>query len=296
LEDLRDILKQLGNLGFKEVIVTGGEPFMRGDLFKVLEEIRARGFRMTLNTNLLSVGPDDIERLVSLGIERVRTSIYGSDKETHEEMTGVPGSFEILLKKIDLAVKAGLNLNVSCVVCKDNLQQIRDVASLLSSKNVSSLNFVRVIPGGRASQIKESLCLSQEEYRAYLKSLMNLREEGRIGTGYLKNVETFEFLVDPEGMPTRNCSACITNIGIRSDMVVTPCLALVEYPIGDLKNQSLETILSSKKVNSFLNLIETDIDDACKKCKHLNFCKCGCRAHAFYSTGKINARDPGCWL
>jgi len=161
---------------------------------------------------------------------------------------------------------------------------------------VQAINFVRVIPGGRAESSKE-LWLDLEEYKGYVESLQRLKTERRIGTGYLKHFETFEFLLDPKLRGSKVCNAATSNIGIRSDLKVTPCLALVGYVLGDLRQSPLKEILSSGRTKAFLEIHESEkMDEACRACRHFSFCKGGCRAHAFYSTKNIAARDPGCWL
>ncbi|GAI24611.1 unnamed protein product, partial [marine sediment metagenome] len=212
----------------------------------------------------------------------------------HEKITQIDGGYSTLMKNIKVIKKQGLNLGISVVISKYNLNEMEKIAETLINKT-DNISFVRVIPAGRAKILEKELYLDKKEYKKYIKTLINLREKG-IGAGYLKKAETFEFLITNK-KNYQMCSAGFTNIGIRSDLIVTPCLALVEYPIGDLKKNSLKEILDSDEIKFFREFPKKDSElYTCKGCKHIDFCRGGCRAHAFYSTEDITAKDPGCLL
>ncbi len=297
LKELEPILSQLKNNNFKKIIVTGGEPLIRRGVFEIISLIKQYDFNIILNTNTLLFNEEKIKRVSRLGVELVRTSVYGSNSKTHDYITGVNGSFNTSMKRIDELKKYKLRLGVSVVVGKYNLNQIDEIAELLINKKVDTINFVRIVPGGRAKSLENELCLNPLEHQEYLHKVLLLREKYGVGTGYLKSAETFQFLFD-SSKEYKICNAGSSNIGIRSDLKVTPCLALVELIVGDLKKSTIDEILNSNELRFFREFPKNKkhVDKECFKCEHLDFCKCGCRAHAYYSTGRINAKDPGCWL
>lgn len=296
LNELESILKQLKEYSFKTIIVTGGEPTERKDWMEVVKKVKVHDFDVILNTNLSNLNHKTLEKLEVLGVEKIRSSIYGSDATTHDSMTRTKGSFRNLIEKIKLLKNYKPELSLSCVVNRENFEQLDLIAELADKNGVKNLSFVRVIPGGRASLEKNELCLSTKQYKKYVEVLVGLKKDKKTGSGYLKNFETFEFLLEPELKKSRICSACVTNIGIRSDLLVTPCLALVKYQIGNLRENSLQQILKSEKAKKFITMAENPSDSNCKICPHLDFCKGGCKAHAFYPTGNMTAKDPGCWI
>lgn len=292
IEELIPVLQQTKEK-FKKIVVTGGEPLVRKDVFLILVKIKEFGFEIIFNTNTYLLNPEKIKKLKDLKIEHIRTSIYGSNALIHEEITGIKGSFDRLCQNVKLMKQAGIRVSIAAVVNKKNLKDLESMARLLKKLEVTG-SFSRIIMGGRAKEHEKELSISPIEYQNYIQKIYEIQKKyENIGFGYLKNNETFSFLVNKTAGYKR-CDAGTENIGIRSDLKVTPCLALHPVVIGDLRKQGLKKILGSKEIRFFSDFNEASVK--CSRCNYSSMCKGGCRAHAFYGTGNIEARDPGCWL
>ncbi|HYA96571.1 MAG TPA: radical SAM protein [Methylomirabilota bacterium] len=131
------VLEQLAEAGTLLLTFSGGEIFLRPDLFEILEEARRRHFDVSLKTNALLVTPQKAARLRELGVRRVQISIYSDDPAVHDAVTKVPGSLERTLAAIPLLQAEGLHVKIACPLMTENLASFRGVLALAERLGVS---------------------------------------------------------------------------------------------------------------------------------------------------------------
>jgi MoaA/NifB/PqqE/SkfB family radical SAM enzyme len=90
--EIRGVLGQLADAGTFFLTISGGEIFMRPDLFEILEHARDLRFSIKLKTNAVMVRAAKAARLAALGIESVDVSLYSHVAETHDAITKLPHS------------------------------------------------------------------------------------------------------------------------------------------------------------------------------------------------------------
>src|SRR3974377_2229356 len=104
-----DIIKQIADFGSPILVLSGGEPLYRPDIFELAEFGTSLGLRMALATNGTLVTKDVAEKIKHSGIKRVSLSLDRQDAATHDSFRGLPGGF-------DDAIYGMLNLQ-DVVVC-----------------------------------------------------------------------------------------------------------------------------------------------------------------------------------
>ncbi|MCX9014231.1 MAG: radical SAM protein, partial [Candidatus Methanoperedens sp.] len=82
------------------LILTGGEPLLRPDVYDIAEYATKKGLRAVLATNGTLLTPEIVHRLKAAGIQRVSISIDGSSRETHDTFRAEQGAFEGALRGI----------------------------------------------------------------------------------------------------------------------------------------------------------------------------------------------------
>ena len=92
--EIKDLLDQLAAAGTFFLNFSGGEIFMRKDLFEILEYARKLQFSIKLKTNAVMIRAAKAKRLAALGLESVQISLYSHKPEVHDEITQLPGSFK----------------------------------------------------------------------------------------------------------------------------------------------------------------------------------------------------------
>jgi radical SAM protein with 4Fe4S-binding SPASM domain len=130
--EIRDLLDQMARAGVLFLTVSGGEVFLREDLFPILEHARALLFSVKLKTNGTLIRERHAVRLRALGIGQVQVSIYSHRAEVHDAVTQAPGSLECSLAGIRLLRALGIRVVVANVLMRQNARDHAGVKALAS--------------------------------------------------------------------------------------------------------------------------------------------------------------------
>jgi radical SAM protein with 4Fe4S-binding SPASM domain len=109
---------------------SGGEVFLRKDLFELLERARRLHFDVRLKSNALLITQEKAARLRSLGVRQVDISIYGADPAVHDWVTKVPGSLERSLEGAAFLRDAGVTVKLNCPLMRQNVAQYKEIRAL----------------------------------------------------------------------------------------------------------------------------------------------------------------------
>jgi len=136
-EEAKRVIDELAEMGVLTISFSGGEVFLRKDIFELSGYARKKGFAIRFFTNGILIKPAVADKIAAVRPVVVELSVYGSDAETHDGITKMPGSYELTLR----AVKLLLERNVRCIIktplMKENIHQIgalRELASDLGIK------------------------------------------------------------------------------------------------------------------------------------------------------------------
>jgi len=278
--------------------VTGGEPFLRQDIFKVLEELSNKGFDTYILSNGTLISRDIAVGLAELGVKGVQISIEGPEV-IHDDIRGA-GSFSASLKGIRNLLDAGTEVTLNTTLSEINAPFFRDVIDLATSLGVQRLGFSRLVPSGSGGNLLHRM-LGREVLEVLYNEIFSLT------TGNLRIVTgdpVASQLRGPSGedagspWPTGGCAAGVSGLTVLPDGTVTPCRRL-PVAIGNVRKDSLREIWASSGVLNALRG-KAGYKGRCGKCKKWSACR-GCRAIAYaYSqtTGgdDILAEDPQCFL
>ncbi|PYR29870.1 MAG: hypothetical protein DMF90_28920, partial [Acidobacteria bacterium] len=128
--EITDLLDQLAQAGVFFLTISGGEIFLRPDLFDILAHARKLMFSVKIKTNAIMVREAEAARLAALGLEGVQISIYSHQPEVHDAITLVPGSLERSLRGARLLKAAGVKVTFANVLMRQNVDDYRDVKML----------------------------------------------------------------------------------------------------------------------------------------------------------------------
>ena len=156
------VLDQIRALGNPLVILTGGDPLKRPDLFKIIERSVALGLRTTVTpsaTPLLT--PDAIRKFKDSGISRMAVSLDGPTEEIHDGFRGVRGSYALTLRALNAAAKIGLETQVNTTVGRHNVNHLPEITQIVAQAGSRLWSVFFLIVTGRA-QLEHDL--TAEEY------------------------------------------------------------------------------------------------------------------------------------
>ncbi len=278
--------------------VTGGEPFLRSDLFLILEEMSRRGFDLYLLTNGTLLDRDRAGRLSRLAVRGVQISLEGLE-ETHEALRG-KGSFAEALKGIGTLVEAGIPVTINTTLSDLNRDQFLKMIPLAQALKVQRLGFSRLIPAGQGALLSSKL-LKPDQVRDLYQEIHSLSPDGlelvsgdplyrQMGSGADPN--------DLGGFPQGGCAAGVSGLTLMADGTVTPCRRL-PVPIGNVRRDSLRELWSGSPVLERLR-DRNSYEGKCGRCRRWAACR-GCRAmaYAFSRAGgrpHLTGEDPQCFL
>ncbi|MFC1517775.1 radical SAM protein [Candidatus Margulisiibacteriota bacterium] len=155
----------------------GGEAAIRDDIFILLNEVKKKGIkniRLTSNGRIFSY-PEHVKKLVDAGLNQLHISLYGSSPKVHNAITRTRGSFKQTVAGIDNAKKEKkLKLTINTVICKYNLESLKDLAKFLIKKKIKYWNILDLLPDGRAKQLYKYL---KFDYQEFGRALKDMKEE-----------------------------------------------------------------------------------------------------------------------
>jgi radical SAM protein with 4Fe4S-binding SPASM domain len=127
---VKTLLAELAQAGTLYLTFSGGEIFLRPDLFELIAEAKRLRFDLRLKTNALLVTEARAQRLRALGVRQVDVSIYSVDPEIHDAVTKIPGSLVRSLAGIERLVALGVRVKINCPLMRSNVAGYRGVRAL----------------------------------------------------------------------------------------------------------------------------------------------------------------------
>lgn len=135
--ELKALLAELARAGALYLTLSGGEVFLRPDLFELIAEAKRLRFDVRLKTNALLLTAARVRRLRELGVRQVDVSIYSTDPAVHDAVTKIPGSLEKSLRAIRLLRDAGVHVKLACPLMRDTVGGYRAVRALAEALGVA---------------------------------------------------------------------------------------------------------------------------------------------------------------
>ena len=134
--EIIDLLDQLAEAGVFFLTLSGGEIFLRPDLFEIVEHARRLMFSVKLKTNAVMIREAKAERIAELGVESVQISVYSHRPEVHDAITKLPGSFRRTIEGARLLKPCGVKVSFANVLMKQNADDYAGVQALAAAEGV----------------------------------------------------------------------------------------------------------------------------------------------------------------
>jgi radical SAM protein with 4Fe4S-binding SPASM domain len=280
------------------VNLTGGEPFLRKDLFEILDEFRSSGFEIYLLSNGTLIDKDRAQRLYGLDVKGVQVSIEGPRK-IHDSIRG-RDSFAASLRGVAYLLDAGLEVTLNVTLSYLNDDYFMDLFRLSSALGVQKLGFSRLVPSGRGEALLNEM-LNTEDVKSLYDKIFSMNLNGlEIVTGdpVASQSRRGPQDMDDGDIALGGCAAGISGLTILPDGTLLPCRRL-PVPIGNILKDSLREVWASSEVLNALR-DRSMYKGKCGSCSKWAHCR-GCRAIAYsYSNargqGDFLAPDPQCFI
>ncbi len=299
-----DLLDQIAELGEPIVILTGGEPLLRRDIFEIAKYGTKKNLRMVMAPNGTLITEKIAERLVDSGIKRISISLDGASKDSHDKFRGVKGAFDGALSGIRHAKNAGIEFQINTTITKTNLDQIPAIQQLAVDLGAVAHHIFLLVPTGRGKYIVDQE-ITSTEYEESLNWFYDQKEKTPLqlkatcAPHYYRILrqrakedgKTVTFQTHGLDAVTRGCLGGTGFCFISHRGIVQPC-GFLDVNCGDVTRESFAKIWKNSKVFQQLRNFN-ELKGKCGACEYKKVCG-GCRARAYEATGDYMAEEPLC--
>ncbi|MBN2681193.1 MAG: radical SAM protein [Bacteroidales bacterium] len=257
-------------------VITGGEPLLHKDLFKIGNHIKSKGMNWAMVTNGILLNSERMTNLELAGISALTISVDGLEY-SHNKLRNSPIAYNKLLVALDALGNSSIKFKdaVTCVY-PDNLNQLNEIGNLLVEKKMESWRLFRIFPSGRAEN-NNKLLLSFEQTSQMVNWIkvnkprfkekglnINLSCEGWLPYNTDKKVRDLPFF----------CRAGINIASILADGTITGCTN--NHP-SFYEGNILEDNLANLWQNGFEKFRKREWlkNTDCAGCKHVKSCNGG---------------------
>jgi radical SAM protein with 4Fe4S-binding SPASM domain len=165
------LVDQVAETGRPILVLSGGEPLLRDDVFAIARRGTERGLTVALATNGTLVDDGCAARLAEAGVARVAVSVDGADTPTHDAFRGIPGALDGALAGLRRLRARGLNVQLNCTIARHNLGQREALYELALREGVAALHFFVLVPVGCGLELAARERLSAEQVEDFLRWL-----------------------------------------------------------------------------------------------------------------------------
>ena len=315
IKEIHSTLDNAASFSSPIIIITGGEPFTREDIFDITSYSTSLGLRTVLATCGHFLNDNTVQKLIDTGISRISVSLDGATPEVHDNFRGITGAFLTAIKGLQTARKHGLDFQINSTLTAYNIYEIETLHDLACSLGATGFHPFLLVPMGRGAELVD--CgLSPEEYEDALIRIAIIAENSPLEikptccphySRVIRQMKTSEKSISQPSFPsqksakehsishtaTKGCIGGKNFIFISHTGKVQIC-GFLEVEAGDLRADNYD-LKSIWETSVFLNEIRStdDYHGRCGICEYRNVCG-GCRARAYYATGDYMGEEPKC--
>ncbi len=294
LTEIRDIAGQAAGLGALNCLLTGGEPLLRPDFPDVYLSLKRKGLFVSLYTTGNIVTDEHLKLLRRYPPLVIEVTVYGVTRETHERVTGVPGSFEAFCRGLDRLLAAGLRVRLKAMALRSNLRELPEIASFCRERTCDYFRFDPLLhlrfdgdPVRNERIRRERLSPSE------IAELEHADPERREALERSCSELIFSNCVENACTHLFHCGAGQGKFEVGYDGRFRLCSALCHPDCTyDLRRGALADAWNNlvPKVRA-LRSERTEFLTGCRSCPIVNLCL-WCPAHAHLETGELDAPVP----
>ena len=303
-EEAKALIDTFPEVGDPIIILTGGEPLLRPDVFELAAYAQGKGLRCVMAPNGTLITKESAAKMKAAGISRCSISIDGPEKESHDLFRGVPGAFEASLRGIELLKEQGIEFQINSTVTKSNLSRFKDIFHLADRLGAAAWHIFLLVPMGRAAQIQDQV-ITAAEYEEVLNWFYDFRKttsmhlKATCAPHYYRIMrqrareEGLAVTPDTFGLDamTRGCLGGTGFCFISHTGQVQPC-GYLELDCGNVRQTPFPEIWRSSR--PFVQFrTQAEYEGKCGACEYHKVCG-GCRARAYSLTGRHMAEEPLC--
>jgi radical SAM protein with 4Fe4S-binding SPASM domain len=272
-ERIKEILYDLRRMGVMNISFTGGEIFLRNDLFELIEFTRKLYMRVFLMSNGTILTEKQAERLSELSVAEFSTTLFSMNHQIHDRITRRKGSLEALLSSLQLLKRYGIRVRVKTPIMQSNVHSVKCIQNYCSEQGFSFSASPVIYAKNDGDSSPTALRAAEDHLRLAVEMVDEFEDR-------------HENILHRFDVP---CAALYCFFSIDSYGDVYPCNALL-YKVGNIYENSLLDIWNHSKELQYVKGIKCSDLTECSGCEYKNICE-RCPGMALLDHGDLLACD-----
>jgi heme b synthase len=314
-DECRRLIDEIAEMGKPVIILSGGEPLLRPDVFQIASHAAGKGLRVAMGTNGTLITADVASRLKAVPVSRVAVSIDFPSPELQDKFRGEKGAFQAALSGMALLRQAGIEIQINSTITRLNMTYLNQLLDLALKSGAVAFHPFMLVPTGRGKGL-ESVAMSPEEYEQtlnwvfdkqkemgnriffkptdaphYQRIVRQKTRENRLQDTTLSGKPAENTGNRPMDSMTRGCLAGISFCFISHRGKVQGC-GYLDVEAGNIRDKTFKQIWEHSPLFNKLRDL-SNIKGKCGACEYKNICG-GCRARAYEATGDYLETEPYC--
>lgn len=309
------VMDDLRAFGVPVLILSGGEPLLRGDIFAISRRAKSMGFYVGLSTNGTLIDEQNIDAIDAVGYDYVGVSIDGM-RETHDRFRRLEGAFDASLNGIHLCLERGIKVGLRFTMTQDNAPELPELLALMDAEGIDKFYLSHLNYAGRGNRNRKSDVIHQTTrwamdllFDACWEDARTARKREFVtGNNDADGVYLLHWAAHhvPDRVPElrrklaawggNSSGVNIANIDNLGN--VHPDTFWWHYDLGNVRDRPFSHIWSdgSEPLLAGLRKRPRPLEGRCGACTYLDVCGGNTRVRAYQLSDNVWAEDPACYL
>lgn len=293
-ETLALISKIVSETDCEYISLTGGEPLLRKDIYKIIEFIASRDVKVILITNGQLLSKTVARSCIEAGLTSFEVSLHSYKADVHDRLVGSQGAFEKAVSALAAVANCGGHAGTVFVATASNVEDFARTVELNALLHSRFVLFNRVACGGDSLETWDNMVPSPAQIREALQSSLSTAAKYEVGIGI--GVQIPPCLLDLSDMDGVAFKFCPLNEPLKEHTYITVdprgnlrMCNRSAFVLGNvLTDDTIPRLMQSEVVTRFSRAIPS----FCRGCRHEAVCGGGCRADAHSRWGTFDRPDP----
>jgi len=309
------VMDDLKSFGVPVLILSGGEPLLRPDIFDISRRAKAMGFYVGLSSNGTLINEHNIDAIADIGYDYVGISIDGV-RETHDRFRRKDGAFDASMQGIRLCRERDIKVGLRFTMTEDNAAELPDMLQLMADEGVNKFYLSHLNYAGRGNRNRDSdvrLNITRSAMDLLFETALAHAQHGAdvefvTGNNDADGVYLLQWVMQHQPDNVDHIAAKLRQWGGNSSGVnianidnlgdVHPDTFWWHYGLGNVRQRPFSEIWqdTSDPIMKGLKATPRLIKGRCGSCRYFNICGGNTRVRALQLTGDPWAEDPACYL